>query len=622
MLYILHNSEQDTLINSVLQHISEVTYELLIYPLDNKKSFTEEDIIVTYLCDEDLKSFIHLAAKNSWQIGILPHPDNNLTLKGLGLETDLKKSLSEILDPEKCQKLDLLYYNETPVLQSVNIGNAFLLSEEEEKNKNFLSEALQFIKNIKKITSLIHKPFQLSIDGNRIIHTSALGLIAVEHSSNSVVSKRLIPETAVNDGQFNVLIVSPQSVFELLLFFLRSLIPWRKNIRQLPSFIGQVRTSNLKIETTSEEEFSVDGKQQKAANIDLKIAPEALQLAQESIYTSEKTTQEVNRSLKIEQLPKGETREGLTKYKLPLIPRATPEDFKELFTLLRKNAVVSTPFLVMMILSTLIATFGLFGDSSPVIIGAMILAPIITPIVSFSMGMVRYDLNLLKNGVITILAGTLVSLLFAALVSFIIPLKILTSEIGARLAPNLLDMGIAVASGIAAAYAHAKSGIAKSLAGVAIAVALVPPLSVAGIGIGWWDWEVFSGAILLYLTNLSGIILFAGLTFLLLGFAPFKTAKMGLVYTFLMTLLVMVPLSLSFNQIMEEARITKELEGAVFNEVVLRDVKVRFGSEFMISVKLVGPEAINSEEMMEIKKKIEEKIGHPIILEVLSAVEF
>lgn len=145
----------------------------------------------------------------------------------------------------------------------------------------------------------------------------------------------------------------------------------------------------------------------------------------------------------------------------------------------------------MMILSTLITAFGLYADSAPVIIGAMILAPLISPIVSFSMGLIRYDSNLLKVSFKTILIGTFASLLFASFVSIIIPLKVVTSEISARLTPTLLDLGIAVASGVAAAFAHAKEGIAKSLAGVAIAVALVPPLVVAGVGIGWMDWDVF-----------------------------------------------------------------------------------------------------------------------------------
>src|SRR5690606_34784350 len=167
-----------------------------------------------------------------------------------------------------------------------------------------------------------------------------------------------------------------------------------------------------------------------------------------------------------------------------------------------------------------------------------------------------------------------------------------------------------------------EKGIAKSLAGVAIAVDLVPPLSVAGIGIGWLDWEVFSGAFLLYLTNLAGIIMFAGITFLILGFAPFRRARMGLVYTLIIILLVMVPLSLSFERIKEEAHITRILEGSRFDEVILKDVAVRFGKNLVVSVKLVSTEAIETEDMQIIKKQIEEKIGKEITLEVVSAIEF
>ncbi|WP_235942639.1 DUF389 domain-containing protein, partial [Salinimicrobium oceani] len=273
-------------------------------------------------------------------------------------------------------------------------------------------------------------------------------------------------------------------------------------------------------------EFSIDGFKHEAEEINLEIQKQAVILKQVSIHSHSTDDPNSKKTLKIEGLPKGETRKELIKRSLPILPRANAEQFEDLFKVLRVNSKISTPFMVMMVLSTLIATFGLFANSSPVIIGAMILAPIISPIVSFSMGMVRYDVTMLKKGFVTITAGTLVSLAFAATVSIIIPLKIMTFEIEARLSPTLLDMGIAVSSGIAAAYAHSKESIAKSLAGVAIAVALVPPLSVAGIGIGWWDWQVFSGAILLYATNLAGIILFAGLTFLLLGFAPFKRAKM------------------------------------------------------------------------------------------------
>src|SRR5690606_7929309 len=167
--------------------------------------------------------------------------------------------------------------------------------------------------------------------------------------------------------------------------------------------------------------------------------PEALILKQASIFAPVEKVTETKKSIKTDRLPTGEKREELTKRKLPLFPRATTEEFQDLFKVLKENGPITAPYMIMMILSTLIATFGLFGNSSPVIIGAMILAPIITPIVSFAMGMVRYDVNMLKTGIMTILAGTVVALIFAAGVSMIIPLKVLTPEIDARLSPTLLD---------------------------------------------------------------------------------------------------------------------------------------------------------------------------------------
>jgi uncharacterized hydrophobic protein (TIGR00271 family) len=390
----------------------------------------------------------------------------------------------------------------------------------------------------------------------------------------------------------------------------------------LPPFIGQIKTSYLKIEYEQEIDFTIDGIKYKAKKIILEVTHEALLLKQGSTYITDNSGADSKNSFKTERLPKGERREELTKRKLPVLPRATTEEFQELFKVLRENAKYSSAFIVMMILSTVIATFGLFGNSSPVIIGAMILAPIISPIVSFSMGMVRYDANMLKNGSITILIGTLVSLLFASGVSLVLPLKILTNEIDARLSPNLLDLGIAVASGVAAAYAHAKEEIAKSLAGVAIAVALVPPLAVAGIGIGWWNWEVFSGAFLLYLTNLTGIILFAGITFLFLGFAPFKRARMGLIYTLIIVVLVMIPLSLSFNAMREVNNLTNLLENTSFENVIIRDVKVRLGSPLRISLRLVGSRSIDDDQIKEIKTRIESKLDREIILEIITAIEF
>lgn len=621
MLYIIHNSaDLEEIKEKIIPLLENRDYTLVSYPLIPDFSPQDSGVFLTYLGDEFLSEFLPRAANNEWVVGILPHPDIKYAIQGLGISKKLEESVKEILETDKAYKLDLLFCNDQPVFQSVNIGDVFAISKDTKKN-NFFSEILNFIRNIRQIPSLSHKPFVLSIDGEKIISTSALGIMVVEHAMSSIISKRLISESSINDGQFNAVILSPQNILSLFWFLFRSLLP-RNKFSALPSFIGQIKTSNLNIENQSEVEFTIDGKIQSAKNISFEVVKDALFIKQKSAYASNGDEVDGKNSLRIDKLPTGQKKLELTKRKLPLLPRATSEEFEDLFKVLRENAKATSVFVVMMILSTLIASFGLFGNSSPVIIGAMILAPIISPIVSFSMGMVRYDVNMLKTGVITIFIGTAVSLIFAAGVSLIIPLKVLTPEINARLSPTLLDLGIAVASGIAAAYAHAKSGIAKSLAGVAIAVALVPPLAVAGIGIGWWDWDVFSGAFLLYLTNLAGIIMFAGITFLLLGFAPFKRAKMGLVYTFLIIAIEVVPLSLSFNRIKEEASITSQLEGSLIENAVLKEVKVRFGKKLLVSVKVVSSEPIKSIEMKRIKAEIENRIGRPITLEVVSAIEF
>ncbi|MFD0975346.1 DUF389 domain-containing protein [Salinimicrobium gaetbulicola] len=630
MLHILHRPEDLKTVNeNIVPLLEGRQIEQVNFPAPDEFSVKEDDVLLLYLSDKDLRSFLVFAAEKALPIGILPHPENKYTSKGLGISGEMKDVVKSILETDKAQELDMLCCNGIPVFQSLNIGSIFLLKKQEHRN-NFLSEIYNIFKNIRKVSSFSQKPFLLCEGEEKIIHTSAVGIIVVEHAMSSLLSKRVVEDSSVNDGTFYVLIISPQNLLSLFIFLLRSLWPIKKPITKLPSFIGSIKASNLTIESTNEFEYVADGEHFQSKNINLEARNKVLLLHQESVYSGTDEEGENGgsnggtgkKSLKIEGLPTGEKRDELIKRKLPILPRATTEEFQELFKVLRENARLTSAYMVMMILSTLIASFGLFADSSPVIIGAMILAPIISPIVSFSMGMVRYDISMLKTGFKTILIGTLVSLIFAGGVSLIIPLELITSEIEARLSPTLLDMGIAVASGIAAAYAHAKEGIAKSLAGVAIAVALVPPLTVAGIGIGWWDWQVFSGAFLLYLTNLAGIILFAGLTFLLLGFAPFRRAKMGLVYTFIIVLLVAVPLSLSFNRIMKEAKVTSTLEGTQIEQVVLRDVKIRFGPQMVVSVKLVGTESLDPQSIQIIKEKIEEKIGEPVILEVVSAIEF
>jgi uncharacterized hydrophobic protein (TIGR00271 family) len=304
---------------------------------------------------------------------------------------------------------------------------------------------------------------------------------------------------------------------------------------------------------------------------------------------------------------------------LPVFNHASEEEYRELFSTLRENSSPSSSFQVLMVLSVLLALSGLYADSAPVIIGAMILAPLMAPVVSLAMGLARTDPHLIRNALRTMLIGVAWGLACAVLLAWAMPLDVPTQEMRSRMSPNLLDLLVAVLSGIAGAYAHAKEGIARSLAGVAIAVALVPPLGVAGIGLGWGDWPMAWGAFLLLVTNLVGIAAAASATFLVLGFAPFGRARKGLGVTLAIMLVISVPLSVAFihlvkkNRIMEQVPIgSVRLQG---QEVHIGQIRVSLGQPHLIRVVLSSTGRLDEQHVDELKRMIGSRVGEPVLLE-------
>jgi uncharacterized hydrophobic protein (TIGR00271 family) len=195
------------------------------------------------------------------------------------------------------------------------------------------------------------------------------------------------------------------------------------------------------------------------------------------------------------------------------------------------------------------------------------------PIISLSMGVLRQDSGLELNGAKSIFWGVLAVILTAAIIALFTPIERLTSEMAGRLSPTILDLFVAIVSGAAAAYVKSNEKILGSLAGVAIAVALVPPLAVAGIGLGWADWHMFSTAFLLFITNLVGIVLSAAFVFVLLGFSPLHVAKRGILVWLTIVLLVSIPLYISFEKMKEDIAIQKTLSNLAFN-VGIHEVKL------------------------------------------------
>ncbi len=179
----------------------------------------------------------------------------------------------------------------------------------------------------------------------------------------------------------------------------------------------------------------------------------------------------------------------------------------------------------LMAFATAIAALGIQTDSTAVVIGAMLVAPLMTPIMATSLSLVLGLPRRAARSLGLVGGGVLIAVAFSFFIARYVPEVVelgANSQIAARTAPTLLDLLIALAAGFAGGYAVCRPDVSDSLPGVAIAVALVPPLAVVGITLAAGEFGLASGAFLLFLTNLVGIIIASGLMFATTGVAPWN----------------------------------------------------------------------------------------------------
>ncbi len=182
-----------------------------------------------------------------------------------------------------------------------------------------------------------------------------------------------------------------------------------------------------------------------------------------------------------------------------------------------------------MMLSTAIAVFGILADSTAVVIGAMLVAPLMLPVLGAAAAIVMgWPLRLIRR-MLLVAVGSVLAVMLAGAISFLIPGRAdpLPAELMARTSPNLLDLGIALAAGTAGAYGQVRRHASDALTGVAVAVALLPPLAVVGITLQLTEWQLTLGALLLFLTNVVGIVIAASITLVVAGFVPGRSPLRG-----------------------------------------------------------------------------------------------
>lgn len=336
--------------------------------------------------------------------------------------------------------------------------------------------------------------------------------------------------------------------------------------------------------------------------------------------------------------------------------RVEPHQRALVYTQVYETAEISSvSYWLEIIFSAAIAVFGLVVNSPAVIIGAMLISPLMSPIMATGLALAAGDLYLAIKALAKLLLSIALAVALSAFIVWLLPFHSITPEILARINPNLLDLGIALFSGLAGSVAVCRSAGGSgvtTLPGVAIAVALMPPLCTIGFGLGSGaNTRIMGGAGLLFLTNLVAIVSSAFAIFVLLGMnapevrermealrkdEPFArriargplqriVANGGQMHWRILMLVVLlasiaIPLRQAFKQVAGEAVVraaVQDVEKTLLPPEALVSQQINVGRG-NIAVRLISTQNVPPEKLREAEREIERRSGFRAQMSVAS----
>jgi len=315
-----------------------------------------------------------------------------------------------------------------------------------------------------------------------------------------------------------------------------------------------------------------------------------------------------------------------------LVKPVTLERRAEVQVQLREASHPDFDFFLLVVLSCVIATLGLLTNSAAVIIGAMLVAPLMSPIIGLGLASMTGDTKLLRDAVSALGRGALLAVLMSALLAVVnrylpfITLQELPQEVLVRTRPSPIDLTIALAGGLAAAFALAQPSLSAALPGVAIATALMPPLCTVGIGVALGRWDVAGGALLLFVTNAVTIAFAATFIFFILGFSPRREnggrLPRSLVASALFTLALLIPLTVLSVRFVQQASENRNIDTVVSEEVGKYDAELiglqinQDGDLLQMSITLRRTEQLSYQDVVDLQKGIAIRLQRPVAVVV------
>lgn len=301
-----------------------------------------------------------------------------------------------------------------------------------------------------------------------------------------------------------------------------------------------------------------------------------------------------------------------------LLPDLAGETGKELRAQVQADGAVTSGYMLMCGLSAGIATLGLLQGSPAVVIGAMLVSPLMSPIVALGFGFASIDGRRIREAAKVVIIGAAIGILTAVLLTWLSPIRNATSEIIARTEPTLLDLLVALLSGVAGGYAIVKRMGATAI-GVAIATALMPPLATVGYGLATLQMGFAGGAMLLFLTNLAAIAFAIAMVARLSGASrPLRNVEkspMFLVGGIAAFLALAAPLGLTLLRVSHEASaraatrdILREELGVRGTNIAQLDISWPLRSKPSIEAVIIAPTFNNNAQTL-VQNALEERLG-------------
>jgi uncharacterized hydrophobic protein (TIGR00271 family) len=307
-----------------------------------------------------------------------------------------------------------------------------------------------------------------------------------------------------------------------------------------------------------------------------------------------------------------------------LVPQIERENRIALVERLQSNSNLDFDFIALMVLATTIAAIGLVQNSAAVVIGAMLVAPLMTPLLGLGLALVQGNVMLAKISVRSVLFGIFVALLVGVLVGLAIGFDQPSAQMLARGGPSLLDLFVAFASGLAAAYASSRPGLLAALPGVAIAAALVPPIATSGLALSQGNYDLAFNAFLLFVVNMFTIVLAAVLTLWMVGFRSFRKTSRWIIYSGISVMAAVLTLGIFLSLRTEVSTVNDALldnladlkesvQLKLGNDFQLEEVEVVY-EDFVVQLNLgvSGGSMVSKEKAEEIRKVASETFDRPV----------